>query len=1024
MGRIDVVSASAGSGKTTRIARELRERIEQGHARPEAILATTFTNKAADELKERVRTELFRAGLTDAAMRLEGARIGTVNSVCGRLVTDFALDLGLSPELRVLDQDQAKVALRRVISQVVTQQERDRLSELASRFWDWSWQGAVQTLVDLARANRIGPEALTLSAQRSVEQLLAFLPAAVGVAQDRDRELQEVLERQLAQVDSADTTKGTRVALESSQEVLGALRAGRCTWTQWAKAKGLKPTQASKAVFTPIIEVAVQVDTHPQLRKDLEESIRLVFEVSSRTLAKWEAEKRELGVLDFVDQEVRALALLENETLAARLSEQLDLVLVDEFQDTNPLQLQLFTRLAKLAKASLWVGDQKQAIFGFRGTDPALMDAALKAVLGDKAPETLDTSYRSRAPLVALTSNLFAEAFGKHGVAPELVKLKAKDAKDAAELGPCLERWAIEGRNKETRLNGLADGVVRLLADPTVRIRDREDGALRRPNAGDVAILARKNTECQLVADALALRGVAATVRREGLLLTPEARSAVLALRLFIDERDRLAAGELARLLLHPDDASGWLEEALQDGALAFEGAPFHQQLRQARERFPAAGPLAALEAAIDAIGLHEVLPRWGASAERRANLDALRSHAVNYVAEADAQGGAATPAGLVSYLEFLESEALDSRARLPGKDAVVVSTWHAAKGLEWPVTVLALVGSDRDLPRFGFKVCTTAPEFTLERPLDGRWIRYWPNPFNPSQKTELRTRLENDPGAAAEADEQNRQELRLLYVGWTRARDRLVLAEGDGKWILGELPDAPKPVTGTSEWGGVQVGTLVREVQVVEQEASQPQPDAEVVASGPVEYPPAFISPSNLEGKAASVEVTKIGERMAISGDVDMNELGQAIHGFYAADRRELARERRVELARESLAQWGHSGAVRPEELVASADALYRWADQVAPGAVWHRELMVGHAVGDAQSLRGIADLVLETKDQFIVVDHKSFPGGDAKAMEKVGRFASQLTAYHQALSCALRKKLLGCYLHLAVRSDMAEPT
>ena len=1027
MKKIEVVSASAGSGKTSRVARELRERIQRGEARPEAVLATTFTNKAAAELKERARTELFRAGLHDEALRLEGARIGTVNSVCGRLVADFAFELGLSPELRVFDEDQAAVALRRVITRVITEAEREQLSVLAGRFEEFDWQKAVERLLVFARTNLLTDQHLADSGARSTSELLGYLPLPEGVAQERDDALREVIEESLPKLDPKDDTKVTREARAKVQEALSALQVGAAPWKLWAKAMKAVAGKKSDKAFDPIRAVAAQVDTHPRLREDLTNVISLVFALTRRTLREWQSEKRELGVLDFVDQETLALDLLKRPEFASRISEQLDLVLVDEFQDTSPLQLELFTRLAALAKDSLWVGDQKQAIFGFRGTDPALMDAALESVLAGREPETLSHSYRSRAPLVELTSSLFATAFAPHGLPEKRVRLVAAQADDP-KLGACLESWAIGGKNRGQRLASLADGVVRLLADPTTLIRDlspsppgggegRGEG-VRRPTAGDVAVLCRKNADCQLLAEKLAARGLFATVRQASLLSTPEARAAVLALRLFIDARDRLAAAELARLLLHPDDPDGWLGVALENaGEVPFEAAPFHASIKQAREQFPAAGPLAALDAAMDGLGLREVLPRWGDSARRHANLDALRGHAVDYVARADADGSAATPAGLVAFFDFIEAQALDSQATLPGADSVVVSTWHAAKGLEWPVTVLALVGSERMPPRFGFSVRSTKPEFSLEKPLEGRWVRYWPNPFHPSQTTELRRALESAPEADAEKAQADKQELRLLYVGWTRARDRLVLARGDAGWMLESLAPMDMPATsGPIEWAGVKVEVQVRDCQGVEDDATQPAPDEAPVPRGPLTHPAAFISPSTLEGTAVNVEVTVLGDRLPLMGEPDMNELGQALHGFLAVDRASFSRADRVRLAAESLSQWGQSGVLRPERMVDGADALIAWGKKVAPGASWHREFPVDHLQPDGSRLRGIADLVLEGTDGFWLVDHKSFPGGEAQGVERAKAFAGQLKAYVHALEAAWGKPCRDMFVHLAV--------
>ncbi|MBE2251382.1 MAG: UvrD-helicase domain-containing protein [Myxococcus sp.] len=1022
MTNIEVVSASAGSGKTTRIARELRERVQSGDARPECVLATTFTNKAADELKERARSELFRAGLHDEAMRLEGARIGTVNSVCGRLVADFAFELGLSPELRVIDEDQAAVALRRVITRVVTDAERERLSELASRFSDFDWQQNVERLLVHARTNLLDEAGLEASKRRSVKGLLGFLPASEGAPAARDQAMVAALERHLQEVDPKDSTKTTRDAVAKAQELLATLRGGPAKWMQWAKVKGAIAGKKSDGAFDALRAMAGEVDTHPRLRSDLESAVTLTFDVTSRVMKAWREEKALLGVLDFVDQETLALELLQNEALSKRLEGTLDLVLVDEFQDTSPLQLELFTRLARLAKRSVWVGDQKQSIFGFRGTDPALMDAAIDAVLGGQEPETLSTSFRSRAPLVALTSKLFGDAFEAHGLPATRGALTAAGPDDAA-LGPPLEWWPITGKNLEARFAATAKGIVQLLADETARVRDRVDGTLRRPTPRDVAVLCRTNAQCRALADQLALVGTAATVRRAGLLATPEARAAVLGLRLFIDERDRLAAAEFARLIRYPDDPNGWLDAVLEDpAALPFSSLGFHERLRDARALFPAAGPLAALDAAVDALELREKVAQWGASHHRYANLDALRAHAVDYVGRADADGSAATPAGLIAYFEFLEDQALDAQATLPGADAVVVSTWHRAKGLEWPITVLALAGRDRAPPRFGFAVKTTASAFSLSAPLEGRWLRFWPNPFHPAQTTELRTRMEAAPEAEAEGLEADKQELRLLYVGWTRARDRLVLAAGDGQWMLAPLEPPAPTASGPLAWKGHTLEVQVRECEAAAVAPAPAVADELPIALGPIERPLAFRAPSEAEGSAGEVRVTELAERLFVTGEVDMNEVGQAVHGFLAVDRPELTVDERKTLARESLAQWGQSGAVRPDLLVKASDALHRWAAGLAPTARWHRELPVSQVLEDESQLRGVADLVLEDDAGFWLVDHKSFPGDEAKGVEKARGFKGQLDAYARALEVALAKPCRGRFIHLAVLGRVVE--
>src|SRR5690606_15318562 len=118
--KIRIITASAGSGKTTRLSQVLDEAIAEGRVRPDGIVATTFTRQAAAELTERARSRLLAGGRGREAHQLLAARIGTVNAVCGTLVADYAFELGLSPRLRVLDEDAAEIEQKRALASVVS----------------------------------------------------------------------------------------------------------------------------------------------------------------------------------------------------------------------------------------------------------------------------------------------------------------------------------------------------------------------------------------------------------------------------------------------------------------------------------------------------------------------------------------------------------------------------------------------------------------------------------------------------------------------------------------------------------------------------------------------------------------------------------------------------------------------------------------------------------------------------------------------------------------------------------------
>jgi ATP-dependent exoDNAse (exonuclease V) beta subunit len=1045
--RIEIISASAGSGKTTRLSRLLQEAVTDGSARPEAVLATTFTNKAAAELQQRVRTTLLAAGRTAEAQQLSGARIGTVNAVCGQLVGEYAFELGLSPELKVLDETASRIELKRALTAAVSEAEADELAELKERLVELDWQEAVRRIVDVARANRIGAEGLKVSAEKSVEGLLKLFGAEGPDGQALDESLRDALETFIAEVKAGpDATKGTQEAVRRAEDALRTWSAkGALPWGEWLGLAGLKVGAKSREAAGPVWEAAGAHHWHPGLRADLSRAIRLCFEIAGRALTAYEAHKAEWGAIDFVDQEVLALKLLEREDLRDRLGAELDLVLVDEFQDTSPIQLAIFLALSKVAKRSVWVGDQKQSIFAFRGTDPALMDAALEQVLGTDEPETLGESHRSRPELVEVASEAFARVFATHGMPESRVRLKHPSGEEPAGLGSAIEYHRLVSKNAGQDLAAIADGVVQLLGDPSVKVRDRASGEARTVRPGDVAVLCKTNDACEGLAGALGARGVAAVVPRAGLLTTLEGQLVVAGLQLLTDERDSLAAAVLARMLEFPLDGDGLLKALLTSPGKALEGHGFVQRLSAAREAQSGAGPLAAFDAVVSALEVPARCAAWGNTAQRLANVDALRAHAVAYVGTALEEGAGCTAAGLVAYLRELAQEGLDDQATVGGEGAVVITTWHKAKGLEWPVVVLH--GNARDGSCLGVNVESEGERIDIDAPLAGRWIRFWLTPYKSSQtKAPFHDLLGDSAEEKAARERGQRQEVRLLYVGWTRARDRLVLtgrgealgsgmnallSEGESP-LLGELGEVDADGMAEVTMAGRKVRIRVREAEPREGEAHEPVPGAFYPEKPAREWPPAFTrpsdvgagfrprpNPSDVASPPEPLHATILEDRLPLSGVPDMNRLGEAVHTYLAAALGPAGGDE--QLAEEVLSRWGVTGCLRAKDLAAAAERLRTWADDQFPGAKWHRELPLFLRQPEGSVLRGAADLVLETESEWILVDHKSFPGTREQAEARALGHAGQLRAYAEALRADADKRVRG-FIHLPVTGQMVE--
>jgi ATP-dependent helicase/nuclease subunit A len=152
---IRFISASAGSGKTYQLTAELEKSLHEGKAKPDGVIGTTFTNKAANELRERVRQRLIQAGKIHLANRMGQALLGTVNSVCGQLLSRFAFEAGLSPNLQVLPEGEDQLFFNQSIEAAVSLSDVRLMNDLAYRLEIDDWRVILKELVSTSRANNV-----------------------------------------------------------------------------------------------------------------------------------------------------------------------------------------------------------------------------------------------------------------------------------------------------------------------------------------------------------------------------------------------------------------------------------------------------------------------------------------------------------------------------------------------------------------------------------------------------------------------------------------------------------------------------------------------------------------------------------------------------------------------------------------------------------------------------------------------------------------------------------------------------
>ncbi|WP_242352124.1 MULTISPECIES: UvrD-helicase domain-containing protein [unclassified Anaeromyxobacter] len=1080
--KIDVISASAGTGKTHRLTGDLTKALLEGTARPEGVVAITYTVKAASELESRIRESLMKAGRPELAARIRDGYIGTIHSVCQRLLREFALEAGLSPWLEPIPEPERQRLFDVALASVLAGREGP-LNELARRLEIEDWKEILLKIVDAARANGMERAALERSAAASRAGLEALLgkPTLDGAIylEKLNRTLPPLhakLEELARETGEAESKKRAAAARRLVADLDRGLMPPWKSQFQLAQQVDKKKLRTWSGEY---VDLAYEHHASAGFHDDVLEMQAQLFALAGETLGTFVSEKAAAGVVDFGDMLARAREVLERPAVLEALRDRLDLVLVDEFQDTSPLQLAVVSALARLARRSIWVGDRKQAIFAFQGTDPELMTAATEAALGGRTPDILASSWRSRPDLVAMTSELFARALAPHGFPDDQVRIVAAkpDHPKLREQGSfeCW-RWTPEkvernGKNvKASEPDALGAGVADLLASPPL-VRERgtaEVEAVRPASYRDVAILARSNLRCQQIAAALRARGIPAKVSLAGVTLTPEGVLARAALALLADPRDGVAALQVAWLGgAASSDPDGWLSRRLLEIAswraavdtaerkgerrppapLAFEDDDRVVGLRNAVAAAERLSPAQALDLALRTAGVAELVRSWPEPAQRVANLEALRAEAAAYEQLCEAQRSAATMLGLVAHLAALDAEDdAGKQAAASSDDAVTVLTWHKAKGLEWPVVVLSHLDFSRERGVFEVAV-EPAPRFDFARPLEGRWVRYWPWPYGKMSKglALLDRALETaEARRATEAD--RRERLRLLYVGFTRPRDLLVLVarctekSGAATAALDLLigansePLLATPFEDTGEAAKIAVGQ--QEWCCRLRTPSGLPPATPAPARSAVRwYAPALraerprerLNPSAepLAGTPRVVQVERLGGRHALAASPEQaGPAGDAIHAFLAADQGG-AQEARLTMATRILKAFRVVGAVAPDTLLSASDALHTWLDARYPGATWYREWPVRARLGGVtpRLVVGDVDLFLELPDGFVLVDHKSFPGSERERDRRlVEEYAPQLGWYARVLADALKKPLRAAFVHLPIRGEMAQ--
>ncbi len=843
-----LVSAAAGAGKTRVLVERLLDRIERG-ADVDEFLIITFTNAAAAELRERISEELAKALAqrpSDRHLRRQmnlvyAAHISTIHAFCQDLLRRWGHLIDLDPDFRLCDEGEGQLLLRETMEEVLERRYEtpDGDFELLLEMFAPGQNDAPlgQMVMDIYQKLRSHPKpGAWLAEQRTLYALEGITDAAQTPWGDyllgRIRKLAGYWRRQFAPL-VEECRMGAPSYCDSLAMTVGELQAlGEAERWDLARLPSFPKIGSGAGTTDPdlaqrvkylwntckkqIKEVGAPLEhSSEELLRDMgavAPAVQSLLALVDELDAAFAKEKTRRGLADFNDMEHLTLRLLEEHPdAAAEISERLAEVMVDEYQDTNGVQNAIFSLLTKERGNLFMVGDVKQSIYRFRLADPTIFLEKYRTYPnapgvpdGQGRRVILGENFRSRREVIDcvnfLFENLMSEAMGEldYGPAEALRPGGEKPPRDdcAAELHLIANP---KGEAEEDEDDSMAEPrfVARRRAELIVTGFQVDDGrgGTRRVRPGDMAILLRapgrllSRYKRALYEVGLPWAGEVG----EDFLESPEVAVALSYLEVIDNPRQDVPLIGVLRSPLYgvTPDRLARLKERKGDGcyydALQQESDPacaaFLADLEDLRQLSRDKKSYELLWDIYSRKGLLSLYPE-----ERREGLLSLYGWARRFESNGHK--------GLFGFLNHLRRrrEMGDKALVTPsgGGEGVQILSIHRSKGLEYPVVVVAGLGK-------GFNHMDTKANMLFHRTLGlgpkgldtGRMIRY------PTlARWAVAEKLE---------EELRGEELRLLYVALTRAKEKLIMtcavrdAEKSVDKLL-ELADLPPDPEGLQQ--------------------------------------------------------------------------------------------------------------------------------------------------------------------------------------------------------------------------------
>ena len=807
------VEAGAGTGKTRALVDRVEALVLQDGVAMETIAMITFTDKAATELRDRIRQRFEKSDnplALAAIQQLDGAAVGTLHSFAQRILAEHPVEAGLPPGIEVLDEIGSQVEFEHqwqqflddfledqsvgpsLLSLEVAGVKLDHLRSLALQLSD-NWDLVEERLdLDPPQPKPINTSRLI----RDFDEVLEFQRFCTDPSDKLFVHLRRVAENQEALTNAFDNIEELALAADMG-------------FTKSAAGRAVKPGRTGKATNWKV-DVGEVHTAVKELGKRCDEA---VSEVTTAALAYVGArigrfvldtveERRLSGRLQFHDLLVRARQLLRHKELGAEvrasLHQKYTHLLLDEFQDTDPIQIEIAVLIATTANRVddlewtdlevepgrlFFVGDPKQSIYRFRRADIRLYLTA-REHFSEHA--SLTVNFRTTEPIITWINDVFSKLIiAADDSQPEYVPLSSHRL-GSDSTGPAVAilgaepipaaMTAAELRRAES--DDVAATVAEILAGTTPWNVEDPDGGWRPAAPSDICILLPTRISLAGLEHSLEANGVPYRAETSSLVYaTREVRELMLTLRAISDPTDELATVAALRSFVYgcgDDDLATWRLE--HNGRFSL-----HNRITDHQQGHPVADALSHLAELhedrhwLTPAGLLERVIRERGVLESAVATEAPRDvwRRLRFVVD---QARAWTDAGgtdLRAYLEWARRQGVDnarvSETVLPetDDDSVRIMTVHGSKGLEFPITVMAGMTTRFTSPQTGPAVHFPPGQPALlkvsSRVASERYAEW--KPFN---------------------DTMDRHErLRLLYVAATRARDHLIVClhrPGEGR--------------------------------------------------------------------------------------------------------------------------------------------------------------------------------------------------------------------------------------------------